>query len=128
MTTPIEALRVLHAIIHKLHYGRMPTEVEAAMENARAALAQAQPAAEPLSKKGGGVMSDDLIQRLRNAAITGLDPSPFDTLTHEAANEIERLRFDREHLSAVHAQDQEEIKRLRSAQAYTRNRVSAQGG
>jgi len=31
----------------------------------------------------------DTIERLRKAAKTGLDPSPFDTLTHEAADAIE---------------------------------------
>jgi hypothetical protein len=33
-----------------------------------------------------------LVERLRDAARYGLDPSPFDTVTHEAADEIERLR------------------------------------
>ena len=39
-----------------------------------------------------GEAMSDLIERLRKAAMEGTDPSPFDVICHEAADELERLR------------------------------------
>jgi hypothetical protein len=75
MNKIVESLRSLWNIINKLHYGRMPTEVEAAMTTARAALAEhdAQPAAEPAPELSDQDLSKIILRWCPSIPINPID-------------------------------------------------------